>query len=81
MGAGQKFHKTDPRVVVERRVSAMLLTFAATRTTVVISNVLIPAGVIHMPPLALFIPVPIIAMLAALAVKPSQTRFSTHPHL
>ncbi|WP_167827668.1 hypothetical protein [Pyrobaculum islandicum] len=47
MGAGQKFYKTNPRVVVERRVPAMLLIFAATRTTVAISNVLIPAGVIR----------------------------------
>ncbi|WP_167827638.1 hypothetical protein [Pyrobaculum islandicum] len=51
MGAGQKFHKTNPQRRreggVERHLSAMLLTFAATRTTVVVSNVLTPAGVIR----------------------------------
>ncbi|WP_167827599.1 hypothetical protein [Pyrobaculum islandicum] len=51
MGAGQKFYKTNPRRRrkggVERHLSAMLLTFAATRAVVVASNLPTLAGVIR----------------------------------
>ncbi|ABL88617.1 hypothetical protein Pisl_1461 [Pyrobaculum islandicum DSM 4184] len=53
---------------VERYVLAMLLTFAATRTTVVVSNVLILAGVIHTPLLSPQVQFTLAIHIATLAV-------------
>ncbi|ABL87468.1 hypothetical protein Pisl_0289 [Pyrobaculum islandicum DSM 4184] len=74
MGAGQKFYKTNPRRRrkggVERRVPAMLLTFAATRAVAVVSN---------LPTLALSILAIPTAALATLTAKTAANPFLNPP--
>ncbi|WP_167827627.1 hypothetical protein [Pyrobaculum islandicum] len=73
-GQAKSFTRQTHSAVVKAALGdlAMLLTFAATRAIVIISN---------LPPLALSIPAIPTAVLTALAVKPPQTRFLTRLHL